>query len=447
MNTVHFVSLGCPKNLVDSEIMLATLQKENYKVVEHPVDAEVIVVNTCGFIEDSKKESIETIFDMSTYKKSGKLKKLVMAGCLTQRYKESIMEELPEVDIFIGSGAFQNLPQILKDHNKDKTKKDYFSQPTFLQQDDTPRVNTQPGHRAYLKISEGCKKSCSFCAIPMIRGGLQSRTIQAVVSEAQLLVAGGVKELIVISHDFTDYGWDLRKKQGLHSETPFELLKALSEQSGAKWIRVLYQYPDALTDEMIILFKEKKNLLSYFDMPLQHINDAVLKRMNRRMDRKEIQRVINKIRTEIPDAIIRTQFIVGFPGETSDAFEELLEFIELNKFEHVGCFQYSQEEGTKAATLDQQLDAEIIQKRYDELMTLQNEISSELQEQHLGQTYEVIIDGVSDETDMLLQGRTYFQGPEIDGVIFINDGDAKKGDLVQVSVTDSHDYDLVGHII
>ncbi|MBT4760132.1 MAG: 30S ribosomal protein S12 methylthiotransferase RimO [Bdellovibrionaceae bacterium] len=447
MNTVHFISLGCPKNLVDSEIMLATLQNENYQVVELPEEAEVIVVNTCGFIEDSKQESLQAIFDMAEFKKKGKLKKLVMAGCLTQRYKEELVKELPEVDLFVGSGAFQDLPKILKDHNIDKTKKSYFHQSTFLQQESTPRQNSQPSHRAYLKISEGCKKLCAFCAIPMIRGGLQSRTIKSIVSEAKLLVAGGVKEIIVISHDFTDYGWDLRKKQNLPDETPYELLKALSEQSGAQWIRVLYQYPDALTDEMIQLFKEKSNLLNYFDMPLQHINDGVLQKMNRRMDKQKIQDVVNKIRKKMPDAVIRTQFIVGFPGETEEAFNELLDFVEMNKFEHVGCFQYSKEEGTKAASFESQIENSVKEQRFNELMALQKEISYEAQQGHLGKTYQVLVDGVSEESELLLQGRTFFQGPDIDGLVYINDGKATKGDMVSVEITESHDYDLVGHII
>ncbi|MCB0384860.1 MAG: MiaB/RimO family radical SAM methylthiotransferase, partial [Bdellovibrionales bacterium] len=284
---VHFVSLGCPKNLVDSEIMLGSLLKDGYEVAENPEDAETIIVNTCGFIEDSKKESIEKILEMAELKGSGKLSRLVVAGCLTQRYKDELVEGLPEADLFVGSGQFQNIAHILKESKLGKKEKRYYDLPTYLQEDSSLRVNSQPRHRAYLKISEGCKKRCAFCAIPMIRGNLQSRRLSGILSEAKLLVAGGVKELIVISHDFTDYGWDLKKQSSASTESPVELLRALADESGAKWIRVLYMYPDGATPELIELIKEKDNLVKYFDMPLQHINNQVLKRMNRRMTSEE----------------------------------------------------------------------------------------------------------------------------------------------------------------
>src|SRR3984885_14965628 len=256
---VHFVSLGCPKNLVDTEIMLGSLSHDGYKVVENAEDADTVVINTCGFIEASKQESIDKILEMSDLKASGQLKKLVVAGCLTQRYKDDLVEGLPEADLFVVSGQFQNIAKILKDSYAGKTEKKFFHLPTYLQEDNTPRINSQPRHRAYLKISEGCKKRCAFCAIPLIRGGLQSRKIDAVLSEAKLLVAGGVKELIIISHDFTDYGWDLRRKDPEAIESPYELLKALSDHSGAKWIRLLYLYPDGITPEMIELIKTREN--------------------------------------------------------------------------------------------------------------------------------------------------------------------------------------------
>lgn len=444
---VHFISLGCPKNLVDTEIMLGSLNQEGYSVVENAEDADTVIVNTCGFIEDSKKESIDTILEMADLKSKGKLKDLVVAGCLTQRYKDELVDSLPEADLFVGSGQFQNISQILKDRRAGNTEKKFFHLPTYLQEESSPRINSQPTHRAYLKISEGCKKRCAFCAIPLIRGNLQSRTLQNVLSEAKLLVAGGVKELIVISHDFTDYGWDLKKKSEVATESPFELLKTLSDSSGAQWIRVLYLYPDGITPEMVQLIKERDNLVKYFDMPLQHINNQMLKAMNRRMTREEVESVLENIRSEIPQAVIRTQFIVGYPGETEEQFQELLEFVEKWQFDRVGCFKYSKEEQTKAGTLPDQIDEETKQRRHDELMELQMEISRRKHEEMVGQTYQVLVEGYSEETDLLLVGRNSQQAPDIDGVTYINDGQAQVGQMVTVEVTEAHDYDLVGAIV
>ncbi len=444
---VHFISLGCPKNLVDTEIMLGSLNQEGYSVVENADDADTVIVNTCGFIEDSKKESIDTVLEMAHLKQNGKLKDLVVAGCLTQRYKDELVDSLPEADLFVGSGQFQNISQILKGRRSGNTEKKFFHLPTYLQEESSPRVNSQPTHRAYLKISEGCKKRCAFCAIPLIRGNLQSRTLQNVLSEAKLLVAGGVKELIVISHDFTDYGWDLKKKQETATESPYELLKVLSEQSGAEWIRVLYLYPDGITPEMVQLIKEKENLVKYFDMPLQHINNDMLKAMNRRMTREEVESVLTNIRQEIPEAVIRTQFIVGYPGETEEQFQELLEFVEKWKFDRVGCFKYSQEEQTKAGTLPGQLDEETKQRRHDQLMELQKDISHERHQAMVGKRYKVLVEGYSEETDLLLVGRNSQQAPDIDGVTYINDGQARVGEMVTVEINEAHDYDLVGAIV
>lgn len=444
---VHFVSLGCPKNLVDTEIMLGSLSKKGYSVTDDPSQASTVIVNTCGFIEEAKKESIEKILELSELKKQGHLKELVVAGCLTQRYKDDLVEGLPEADLFVGSGEFQNIARILEDKGKGNKSKKFFNLPTYLQQEETPRINSQPGYRAYLKISEGCKKRCAFCAIPLIRGNLQSRRVSSVLSEAKLLVAGGVKELIVISHDFTDYGWDTRKKDKGSKDSPYELLKALSDDSGAEWIRVLYLYPDGITDEIIDLIKTRKNLVKYFDMPLQHINNEMLKKMNRRMSREEIEKVLSKIRKEIPGAVIRTQFIVGFPGETSEQFEELVSFVKDQEFDRVGVFKYSIEEGTKAGSMPDQIDEKTKERRFNKLMSLQNRISHKKHREFIGKEISVMVEGYSDETELLLKGRNSQQAPEIDGVTYINDGVANVGDVVRVRVTESHDYDLVGEII
>lgn len=444
---VHIVSLGCPKNLVDSEIMLGSMMKSGYQVTEAPEEADTIIVNTCGFIEDAKKESISKILEMAEVKEDTGKKKLLVTGCLTQRYKDELVKEMPEVDAFIGSGEFQNIEQILNKVEESPTKKDFFHLPTYLQEESTPRVNSGPFYRSYIKISEGCKKRCAFCSIPHIRGNLQSREVSAVVNEAKLLVAGGVREAIIISHDFTDYGWDLRKRNPEATETPLALLEALSDVEGLDWIRVLYLYPDGVNQDLIDLMKEKKSLVRYFDMPLQHINNEVLKRMNRRMTREMIEEAVSLIRRELPDAVIRTQFIVGFPGETEEQFEELLEFVEEMEFDRVGCFQYSKEEGTKAATLDGQVPEEIKQERHDRLMALQKEISREKHQQYIGKTLPVLVEGVSEETDLLLQGRFSLQAPEIDGVVYINEGTAEIGEIVDVEITESLDYDLVGTIV
>lgn len=444
---VHFISLGCPKNLVDSEIMAGTLLKDGYQVVDDADQADTVIVNTCGFIEDSKKESIQRILDMSQLKEEGKIKKVVVAGCLTQRYKDELVEGLPEADLFVGSGEFQNISKILKNHELGDKTKTFFNLPTYLQESTTPRVNSQPKHRAYLKISEGCMKRCSFCAIPLIRGNLQSRTIENVVNEAKLLVAGGVKELIIISHDFTDYGWDLRRKNTEAKESPLELLKALNQVEGAEWIRLLYLYPDGITDEMVELIKNSPKLVKYFDMPLQHINSEVLKNMNRKMTREEIESALSKIRTNIPDAVIRTQFIVGFPGETEEQFEELLSFIAEQEFDRVGCFKYSPEESTPGGRMKDQIDEETKERRYQAVMEVQQNISREKHRAFIGRTVDVLVEGYSEETDLLLQGRTSQQAPDIDGVVLINDGQAKIGDLVKVRVTDSMEYDLIGEIL
>jgi len=443
---VYFVSLGCPKNLVDSEIMLGKLSKANYSVTDNAAEADTIIVNTCGFIEASKKESIDTILEMSELKKTGKLDKLVVAGCLTQRYKNELVEGLPEADVFVGSGEFQNIDRILEENEKDSSKKTFFNLPTYLQEESTPRLNSQPFYRAYLKISEGCMKRCAFCAIPLIRGNLQSRQLDSVVAEAKKLVADGVREIIIISHDFTDYGWDLRRKDPHATESPYELLKALSDIEELSWIRLLYLYPDGITPEMVELIKTRPNLVKYFDMPLQHINNEVLKNMNRKMTREKIESALENIRREIPDAVIRTQFIVGFPGETEEQFEELMAFIEEQEFDRVGCFIYSQEEKTAAGKMLQQVDEKVKQKRHDRLMALQQKISRKKHRRLIGKSMEVLVEGYSDESELLLQGRSSQQAPEIDGIVYINEGTADVGDIVRVEITDAMDYDLVGRI-
>lgn len=444
---VHFVSLGCPKNLVDGEIMLGKLLQDGYSITENSEEADTVVINTCGFVEDAKKESLEKIFEMTALKEQGVVKNVVVAGCLTQRYKDDLVEGLPEADLFIGSGEFQNIAEILRKKEDGDTKKAFFNLPTYLQEDNTPRVNSGPSYRAYLKISEGCLKRCAFCAIPKIRGNLQSRRLKSVVAEAKLLVAGGVRELNVISHDFTDYGFDLRRKVMGATEAPIDVLRELSKIDGLDWVRVLYLYPDGITDEMIQLIKNEPKLVKYFDMPLQHVNNRLLKSMNRQMTREEIVDRLTKIRAEIPEAVIRTQFIVGFPGETEEEFQELLEFVREQRFDRVGCFKYSPEDNTAGGKMLNQIDQETKDRRHDELMEIQMEISREKHRAYIGKIIPVLVEGESEETELLLQGRMSQQAPDIDGVVLINDGRAEVGQIVNVLITDSMDYDLIGEIV
>ena len=445
--SVHFVSLGCPKNLVDSEIMAGTLQQEGFGIVGEAEGAGTVVVNTCGFIEDSKKESVQKIIEMGELKKQGKIQRLVVAGCLTQRYKNDLVEGLPEADLFVGSGEFQNIAKILKGHEQGTAQKTFFNLPTFLQEESTPRVNSQPGHRAYLKISEGCLKRCAFCAIPLIRGNLQSRKIHSIVAEAQRFAEQGVRELLIVSHDFTDFGWDLRRKNPEAVENPLELLKALDKVEGIDWIRPMYLYPDGITLEMIEFIRASQKIVKYFDMPLQHINDAMLKRMNRKMTRSEIETVLENIRTLIPEAVIRTQFIVGFPGETPENFEELLHFVSEQKFDRVGCFQYSPEENTPGGKMQDQVSDEVKKFRHDALMEVQQNISRQKNKKLVGRTIDVVVEGPSEETELLLQGRYWGQAPDIDGVVLINEGEAQVGQVVRVKVTQALEYDLLGKIV
>ncbi|MDZ4677203.1 MAG: 30S ribosomal protein S12 methylthiotransferase RimO [Oligoflexia bacterium] len=445
---VHFVSLGCPKNLVDSEIMLGHLVGAEYKITQKPEQADAIIVNTCGFIDSAKQESISTILEMAEYKTKGKEHmKLVVAGCLTQRYKDELIESLPEADLFIGTGEFHKITEILDEADKLKAQKSFFNLPTYLQEENAPRINTQPFYTSYLKIAEGCLKRCAFCAIPKIRGNLQSRTLPNIIKEAERLVSTGVREINVVSHDFTDFGWDLRRKDVNAKESPVTLLDELSKVKGLDWIRVLYLYPDGITPEMVGLIKERANLAKYFDMPLQHISNSVLKRMNRKMTKEEIVEILAMIRKEIPEAIIRTQFIVGFPGETEEDFQELKAFVKEQRFDRVGCFEYSPEDITAAGKMPDQIDEATKNRRKDELMRMQADISREQHQKQVGRIVPVLIEGLSEETDLLLKGRTQEQAPEIDGIVLITSGDAKIGEIVNVKITDSHDYDLVGEIV
>lgn len=445
---IGVVSLGCPKNLVDSETMLGLIHEENYEITNDPSEAEIIIVNTCGFIESAKEESINTILQMAEYKKSGSCKYIIVTGCLSQRYAEELFNELPEADAIAGVEVYDEIGSIIKrvmngEHfiMLERSKPDviYTSKETFL-----PRILTTPSYTAYLKIAEGCDNCCSYCAIPKIRGPYRSKPMEQVLKEAKALADNGVKELIVVAQDTTRYGEDLPGGKLLLAD----LLKELNKIESLKWIRVMYCYPNNFTDELIETFASLDKVCKYVDLPLQHASNRLLASMNRYDTRKEVETLLAKLRKRIPGIVIRTTFIVGFPGETDADFEELKEFVEQQRFENAGVFAYSQEEGTAAGAMPNQIPDEIKQERYHELMALQAQISEEIHKDTEGQTLEVLVEGIEEDGSGLHYGRSYREAPDIDGLIFIeNPGDIKPGCFVKVNILQGFTYESVGERI
>lgn len=445
---IGVVSLGCPKNLVDSETMLGLIHEENYEITNDPSEAEIIIVNTCGFIESAKEESINTILQMAEYKKSGSCKYIIVTGCLSQRYAEDLFNELPEADAIAGVEVYDEIGSIIKRVMNgerfimlERSKPDviYTSKETFL-----PRILTTPSYTAYLKIAEGCDNCCSYCAIPKIRGPYRSKPMAQVLKEAKALADNGVKELIVVAQDTTRYGEDLPGGKLLLAD----LLKELNKIESLKWIRVMYCYPNNFTDELIETFASLDKVCKYVDLPLQHASNRLLASMNRYDTREEVETLLAKLRKRIPGIVIRTTFIVGFPGETDADFEELKEFVEQQRFENAGVFAYSQEEGTVARAMPNQIPDEIKQERYHELMALQAQISEEIHKDTEGQTLEVLIEGVEEDGSGLYYGRSYREAPDIDGLVFIeNPGDIKPGCFVKVNILQGFTYESVGERI
>ena len=445
---IGVVSLGCPKNLVDSETMLGLIHEENYEITNDPSEAEIIIVNTCGFIESAKEESINTILQMAEYKKSGSCKYIIVTGCLSQRYAEELFNELPEADAIAGVEVYDEIGSIIKRVMNgerfimlERSKPDviYTSKETFL-----PRVLTTPSYTAYLKIAEGCDNCCSYCAIPKIRGPYRSKPMEQVLKEAKALAANGVKELIVVAQDTTRYGEDLPGGKLLLAD----LLKELNKIESLKWIRVMYCYPNNFTDELIETFASLDKVCKYVDLPLQHASNRLLASMNRYDTREEVETLLAKLRKRIPGIVIRTTFIVGFPGETDADFEELKEFVEQQRFENAGVFAYSQEEGTVAGAMPNQIPDEIKQERYHELMALQAQISEEIHKDTEGQTLEVLVEGIEEDGSGLHYGRSYREAPDIDGLVFIeNPGDIKPGCFVKVNILQGFTYESVGERI
>jgi ribosomal protein S12 methylthiotransferase len=448
--SLYFTSLGCSKNLVDSQVMLGHLKLDGFKIATAPEDAEVIIVNTCSFVEAAKVESIETVLDLATYKEDGKCQALVMSGCMAQRYAGELEAEMPEIDMFIGTGEYHKIVPLLKAMEDGKLEKKSFVEiPKFIHTEFDPRLNTSPFYMAWLKISEGCNRNCTFCIIPTLRGKLRSRTIDSLVAEAEALAKTGVRELNLISQDFSDYGVDLEgggKKDGKNPMI-YELLSRLEKVEGIDWVRVFYFYPDDLTEDVMDLMASSNKITKYLDMPVQHFADGVLKRMNRRATEELIHQKIDTLRSKIPGIVLRTSIIVGFPGETEEDFQALLNGIKKARFNHLGVFKYSDEEGTPAVRLKNKVPQEVIDERFEQLYEAQKEIARELNQEYLGKIIDVLVEGQHEETDLLLQGRHSGQAPDIDGKVIINDGFAKAGDIVKVEITDVLDYDLVGRII
>ncbi|WP_455242869.1 30S ribosomal protein S12 methylthiotransferase RimO [Petrachloros mirabilis] len=442
--SIGFVNLGCSKNQVDSEVMLGTLVAEGFELTADPQKAEVVIINTCGFIEEAKQESINTIIDHGRLKKRGVCRVLIAAGCLAQRYQGDLLKELPELDGIVGTGEFGKIAEICRDLliPKKRHQRLWISQPPYLYDELAPRLRLGKQHSAYVKIAEGCNRNCAFCAIPLMRGKQRSRSIESIVAEATTLAAEGVKEINLISQDTVNYGVDLGLRQGLVS-----LLRALVKVKGLRWIRPFYLYPQHVTDDLLDLYAGEEKITKYIDMPLQHINDRILKRMHRLGDRAAIDELVHRIRTRIPGVTFRTAFIVGFPGETEIEFEELKRYVEETEFDRVAAFLYSDEEQTQAVELSDKVDRSVAEARRNELLAVQEIIAAGKNRDRIGSVCEVLVEGPSEETELLLEGRHEGLAPDIDGVVYINDGEADPGELVKVEISDAATYDLVGHIV
>lgn len=435
-----FISLGCDKNLVDSEMMMGLLHDRGYEFTDNEEEADIIVINTCGFINDAKEESINTILEMAKYKENN-LKALIVAGCLVERYKNEILQELPEIDAIVGTTAFDKICDVVDDVLADK-KHNELESINKMCRPDVRRIITTGGYYSYLKIAEGCDKHCTYCSIPMIRGAYRSVPMDELVKEAEYLADNGVKELIIVAQEITVYGKDLYGEKKLP-----ELLHRLCKIPGIQWIRLLYCYPEEITDELIETIRTEKKICHYIDMPIQHASDKILKAMGRRTNNAELRNIISKLRKEIPDICLRTTLITGFPGETEEDYQILLDFIDEMEFDRLGVFTYSPEEDTKAASLDNQVDEEVKLCRKDEIMELQQEISMDKSERLVGKEIEVIIEGKASDEDVYV-GRSYMDAPSVDGYVFINsEEELMSGDFAKVRIVKAMEYDLIGDLI
>ncbi len=439
---VSLVSLGCPKNLVDSEVMLGHLPLDRYEIILDESQADIIIVNTCAFINDAKEESVDTILEVADYKENGSCKLLVVAGCLPQRYQNVLKEQLPEVDLFLGTAEGPQIVELIEQQLQNHTPFQKIGIPDYLYDHETPRVNSSPTYSSYVKIAEGCSNHCSYCIIPQLRGRLRSRSMASVVEEVQRLASQGVTEIVLIAQDITDYGVD--RSDGATLE---KLLKQLVTVEKIVWIRLLYAYPEGISVELIELIATEEKICNYLDLPLQHIDDHILTQMNRHLDEGQTRELVQRLRDRIPNLTLRTSFIVGFPGETREQFGKLLKFVEEGHFERVGVFRYSREEGTVAAKLPEQVPARTKTSRLNKLMKAQARVSFQKNRSLVGFTELVLVEGYSEETDLLLKGRSARQAPDIDGQYLITSGVADVGEYVQLKITDSSEYDLIGEIV
>ncbi len=436
---VYMHTLGCPKNRVDSEVMLGTLAQAGYRLVQEPAKAEVVVVNTCGFIESAKEESVDAIVELAQLKASGRCKKLVVAGCLVQRHADELARELPEVDHFLGTGAYADIARIVSDA---QAKRLVVPDPDFVHSASSPRVNSLPSHTAYLKIAEGCDNACAFCIIPKLRGPQRSRPVDDVVREAEALAAQGTIELSLVAQDLTAYGHDLPGRPRLHA-----LLRALAKVNGIRWIRLHYAYPRDVPDTLVDAIADEPKIVKYLDMPLQHSSDRLLRAMKRGRDSGFLRELLARLRARIPGIALRTSVIVGLPGETEEDFDDLLRFVEEQRFERLGVFEFSPEEGTPAADMRRQVPDAVKRARFERVMEAQQAISRAHQRAMIGRRVEVLVEGRAEETEHLLAGRHAQQAPEIDGITYLNDGVAYPGEIVTVEITDAAEYDLVGRVV
>lgn len=440
---VYIVSLGCPKNLVDSEVMLGVLGETGYQTCEAPEDADLLLVNTCGFIQSAVEEGIDEILELVRVRQHHPDKVLAVTGCMVQRYGEHLQKELPEVDLFIGTEGFHDIGAYLKKFETDAQKKIYVINQPFLMDSTIPRRIAAPYHRAYLKVTEGCANRCTYCLIPSIRGNLRSRPLYDLLREAERLGKGGVKELTLVAQDLTAYGGDLGKR----NPKLLDLLEGLLECCDIPWFRLLYLYPLRVDDKLLDFMVANPRILPYLDIPLQHVSSHILKAMNRPYTNEKIEDLMSLIHDKLPNAAIRTTFMVGFPGETEADVEQLEEFLRRHRLDNVGIFAYSDEEGCAASKLPDHCSEEVKAARRQRLMKVQKEICFEKNKGMIGKVEQVLVEGESKETNLLLEGRTRYQAPEIDGCVYINSGVCNPGDIVDVQITEAHPYDLVGEII
>ncbi|GAB6157557.1 30S ribosomal protein S12 methylthiotransferase RimO [Desulfotomaculum varum] len=442
MPTIGLVSLGCPKNLVDSEVMLGMLQKADFQITADQAAADVLILNTCGFIQAAKEEAIRYIFELAQYKEQGRCRALIVTGCLVQRYHRELMEEIPEIDALVGPGHINDIVDIVQSVLSDRNPKCHVNEPLYIYDEQTPRLLSTPSYTAYVKIAEGCDNRCAYCAIPDIRGKFRSRPMESIETEIRELVRKGCQEVILIAQDTTRYGLDLYGEYRLA-----QLIRRLGNITGLSWIRLMYCYPNRFTDELIQTIAETPNVCKYIDLPLQHAADDILRAMRRPVTQQQSRELINKLRQAIPGLAIRTSFIVGFPGETERHFQELLDFMAEMKFDRAGVFTYSPEEGTPAAEMTNQVHGRLKQQRYHRAMALQREISLAQNRKRLGQVLEVLVEEAVDAAKGVYAGRSAYDAPEIDGTVeFISPKPLHIGEIVKVKITRALEYDLMGEL-